>query len=576
MNIHNIIFPKDAANKQVDMYLRGEFISLVDRLVFFKGKCFSTNTFYNSFSLSKWIEFCSFSSLFFYLKGEGEVKVSLIYSVLGSEDLVIASKNCILPGEVELDLSHVCDFNKGLVYVLFEPLTDGVLTDAGYFTKDEPINHIKLGLVITHFNRQEAIQKSTKRLAEELLSDDYYRENITLTVIDNSQNSGVEEQDNLKVINNLNLGGSGGFSRGLLELDTDGTYTHCLFMDDDASCETEAIRRTFHMLQYAKDPKLAISGALLREDKKNILWEKGAIFDGMCRPEYFGLDMTKPENLLIAEQKDKENIYGAWWFFAFNIKGLKAYPIPFFVRGDDVSFSLTNDFKTITVNGIASYGEDFGLKSGAMPLYLDVRSHLVEQLYMLQHTKKQLFKTIVRFFASAIFSYNYGTARSIIQAVDDFMEGPSFFVDNKDMKSRFGLIKEFAKNEMLNDEPFDSSELQFNNLEESKVRYVIRVATLNGYLIPKCFYSRRTVFQPKGFRANLREVFLHREVRYVNVAEQKSYVAKISKRKAFVLCFELAKKLFKLNRNLSSIKSDYETNMPRIMTKDFWQDIYKK
>ena len=92
-----------------------------------------------------------------------------------------------------------------------------------------------------------------------------YQDNIGLTVIDNSQNISRDEAQGITLIPNNNLGGSGGFTRGLLHLKDEGSFTHCLFMDDDASCEVESIRRCYHLLQFAVTERFAVSGVLMRE-----------------------------------------------------------------------------------------------------------------------------------------------------------------------------------------------------------------------------------------------------------------------------------------------------------------------
>ncbi len=73
-------------------------------------------------------------------------------------------------------------------------------------------------------------------------------------------------------------------------------------------------------------------------------------------------------------------IYGGWWFFAFPIKQVTRYPFPFFVRGDDINFSLANDFHITTLNGVVSFAEDFSDKESPMTLYLDLRNHMVQHL----------------------------------------------------------------------------------------------------------------------------------------------------------------------------------------------------
>ena len=38
-----------------------------------------------------------------------------------------------------------------------------------------------------------------------------------------------------------------------------------------------------------------------------------------------------------------------WWFLAFNLKDIIKYPFPFFIRGDDLLFSLNNKLNITTL-----------------------------------------------------------------------------------------------------------------------------------------------------------------------------------------------------------------------------------
>src|SRR5204863_6262006 len=149
--------------------------------------------------------------------------------------------------------------------------------DAAYVTSDPP-RKVRLGIVITHFNRQAQVVPAIGRIQRALLDRPALRELLTLTVVDNSRNLGLASGDGVEVIANRNLGGTGGFVRGLLSLIDGGRHTHALFMDDDASCETESIARCLALLQYARSSALAVAGALLRALEPWRLLEKGARF----------------------------------------------------------------------------------------------------------------------------------------------------------------------------------------------------------------------------------------------------------------------------------------------------------
>ena len=58
-------------------------------------------------------------------------------------------------------------------------------------------------------------------------------------------------------IANRNLGGAGGFARGLIAAE-DGGFTHCLFMDDDAAFQMENLIRSFAFLRLARNPDAAL------------------------------------------------------------------------------------------------------------------------------------------------------------------------------------------------------------------------------------------------------------------------------------------------------------------------------
>jgi len=56
----------------------------------------------------------------------------------------------------------------------------------------------------------------------------------------------------VQLIPNKNVGGSGGFARGLVEALQENTYSHFLFMDDDIELDSESIYRLFLCMNTPK------------------------------------------------------------------------------------------------------------------------------------------------------------------------------------------------------------------------------------------------------------------------------------------------------------------------------------
>jgi hypothetical protein len=463
---------------------------------------------------------------------------------------------------------------SGMLYFTLEALEPGSLTEGYFSTITVPDRDVKLGVVITHFNRKQWVLPAIARIRDELLNDPHYHGRIELIVVDNSMNITDEEAEGITLIPNKNLGGSGGFTRGLLHLKDCGAFTHCLFMDDDASCEIESIRRTHNILSYGLSQGFSIAGSLLREIEPYRLFEKGAKFNGRgVQPLKSGMDMRHVHDLLHAEYDDIKPDYGAWWFFAFPIKQVSNFAFPFFVRGDDIRFGLTNSFDIFTMNGIGCWGDDFSLKCGPMTSYLDTRSHLVQAVFD-GVDLKSILSMLFKFMAAHLYSYNYGSAASVIKAIRDFSEGPDFFKRNIDTSAIRQDIALFSSDEKMMPISRIDKKLDFPTLNEGLPRKIVRHLTLNGHLIPSIFKKNRLILQPKGFRATFRSVFMYKKIMYEYEPSGLGYIATQNNRKFFYLGFMFVLSIVKLIILFSPIKNKYSGQKSQMMSEEFWREIY--
>src|SRR5690606_19121749 len=142
--------------------------------------------------------------------------------------------------------------------------------------------------------------------------------------------------------------------------------------------------------------------------------------------------------------------YGGWWFFAFPLHDLRHLPFPFFVRGDDVSFSLANDLRIVTLPGVASVQESFTDKDSPLTWYLDLRSHLAHHLSLpqMERSWKSLYKIVVWFYLRTVLRFHYDSLSAINLAVEDVLKGPSFFTQNADMAGRRKDLKDLTQVEV--------------------------------------------------------------------------------------------------------------------------------
>ena len=331
-------------------------------------------------TIHKWKSQLTSEELFFKITIQGKLLIRFQISSLESGTQSVFEKTLTSKDlqEFSFDLPFWRDHSQGILFFELYALKLSRIKNFSYYTEFDSLEPFKLGIVITHFNRQKQVINAIQRLKEGLLEDPETRGRVGLIVVDNSQN--LPFLDGITVIKSANLGGAGGFTRGLLHLKAHPEFTHCLFMDDDASSEVESIKRTMVFLEATRKAKLAISGAMLTEKEVYRQYECGAYFDGKCQSLGKGLNLLYEHDLLKNEIKRRVE-YGAWWFFAFAIQDVEHNAFPYFVRGDDISFSYSNGFKITTLNGIACWQPDFSNKSTPQSVYLDMRNHLMHVLH---------------------------------------------------------------------------------------------------------------------------------------------------------------------------------------------------
>lgn len=578
--LQNLVFPNMDINTSEDLYLRVNnncFISKKEKKIYFLregGEC-SFDTYYNSFSVGVWNKKTIVENISLKLKGKGKFLTKVLLNKIGTSSIFIYDSIIDIDGEVDLFLGKLSDFKTGMLFFQLKLIsTEGEVNEGYYYTEDIPNHNVKLGIVITHFNRKNYVLPAVKRINDRLLLDDYYSSNISLVIVDNSSNITKQESLNAILISNKNLGGSGGFTRGLLYL-KDNSYTHCLFMDDDASCEIESIKRTYALLQFASQNKFAISGGLISETFTNVLREKGAVLADGVIPLHSGSCVSHVNELLLIE--DNCGIspnYGAWWFFAFNISDVVRYPFPFFVRGDDILFGVLNKFNISTMNGIACWGEEFSLKESPMTRYLGMRGELVARLLSSNLTMKKMLIAFLRRYLSSLFSYNYSSAEAIRMAIYDILSGPDVFTSDMDASKAREKIYKLQANEKLDILDLDTIKFKKPIFNTSKFNKIYRFITLNGFLLPSFFLKDDVIFQPKGFRAIFRQIFRYKKVLYWSVEYQKGYISEHNKKNIARGIILGIKTLIDIFIKYNDMKSRFLEKKDYLTSEDFWRKVY--
>jgi len=321
-----------------------------------------------------------------------------------------------------------------------------------------------------------------------------------------------------------------------------------------------------------------VAGAMINNTHKWAMWENGAWFDRSCHPIHGGTDLRSPEAVFRMEfestGKQRPTFYGGWWFFAFAIDQVTHHPFPFFVRGDDISFSLMNYFDISLLNGVVSFQDDFIEKENPQTLYLDVRSHVVHHFVSNELIRSPLATALVpiRRVMRSLLRLHYETARAELLAWQDAMKGPQFFDDNIDMAARRAAIKEMIKHEVWEEiNPQVLSEKRRLTLKSRRWRERLGKYTLNGHLMP--FSARRWDRIVLGIseRSPVYPSLCAAQITFLNTDRDKGYTVHQSKRAFFSICWDMTRTLVRFLREYDQIKSAYLEGYEDLTTRDYWK-----
>ena len=458
-------------------------------------------------------------------------------------------------------------------------LPSTVVYGGGWLTDDEVTQNVNLGITITTFKREAAVKAAVSRLVRDISSHPLYHDMIDIAVVDNGSTLSDEDVAGAQLIPNRNLGGTGGFTRGLIHFQETGRHTHCLFMDDDASCEAGAIFRSMSFQRHVTDHKVSLSGAMLFENIKYMQWENGAWFNGGCHSVKREFDLRDPVQVYKNEEEVDKPLYGAWWFFFFPLDVAKNYSLPFFVRGDDIDFSYANDFKVVSLNGVSCWQQDFKTKENAMTAYLFLRSHVVHHLTVpaLKCSYKIIMKILLGHFWQYNNSYYYGTAACVNLAMRHIMKGPRFWEENIVPTEVLKKIKELSACEKPT--PYTDDELKNLGLEQVEVKYktklfpfFIRRRSFYGHLMPKrMIKNTERAMLPKWMTPYKEFAYMRSQITVVDELNRTITVLKRSPKSYFKNLFVFILLAVKLFFILPSLRKKYLMAQPEQRSREFWK-----
>ncbi len=307
---------------------------------------------------------------------------------------------------------------------------------------------VELAIATTTFRKEKFIERNIELVKTELLGSDHdIAKHLTMHVIDNGStlDAAALSDEHVTVTPNENVGGAGGFARGMIEsLEQATPATHVLLMDDDVEVSPESILRTYNLLRIVNDEyaEAFVSGAMLNiEDTQDQKEDTGFIstYDGSCVPAKPPLQVTKFVDVVYNECYDEQlsvpadaHRYAAWWYCVIPTAVIErnGLPLPVFVRFDDVEYGIRCNPKFMTMNGICVWHAKFDIRYNAgVERYQTIRNQMIGQMTTgLVPDTKTMLHSLHHMVDLECRKFNYTDAELALQGFEDFLKGPKFIM----------------------------------------------------------------------------------------------------------------------------------------------------
>lgn len=337
------------------------------------GKRTSFASYFNAFPASYWQHWTKVR----------EIRLSLTTSGHGS---ILVFRSNALGVQQRVDSQHISGTSTHSEFVLpvnvfgdggwywFDIVADeeDVILERGEWETDiEPRAVSNASIGITTMNKPDYCVRTLSALSDEQT----LLENIdTVYVVDQGTDK-VEDREEfptvssklgntLAIINQPNLGGSGGFSRAMAETLEKQTSGFVLLLDDDVQVEPEGIYRAIQFGRFAKRPTI-VGGHMFDLLDKPVLhafaevidmhpfmWKP--LFEEQVRHDFRSSNLRQTAWMHARMDAD----YNGWWMCLIPIEVVRdvGLSLPMFIKWDDSEYGLRAreaGFNTVSLPGAA-------------------------------------------------------------------------------------------------------------------------------------------------------------------------------------------------------------------------------
>ena len=527
------------------------------------------DSYYNCMCYTKYRTYTTAENVELRVKVNGQAKASLC--LFDGSEHVLSSKNTNENGEAVLYTDFESLSEEGFLYASVTAKTDCEILAAEYHTDACPAE-LHTAVVICTYRREDFVRRNLKLLSG--MNSSFIDR---IFVIDNGRTLDAEELSDelIHVLPNKNLGGSGGFTRGIIEAVRSGA-THIMLMDDDISFYPESLERMNALVSLLRDEysESWFSAAMIALDAPFRQYEMGADWNGShAVVHHHDLDITDRRQL-VYNLNDTNAQYGGWWTLLMPSGVTRAgLPLPLFIKFDDVEYGLRKspDTKIITMNGAAVRHEAFDRKTSFVLDYYNLRNELIINSIHCGLTAGKALKRFWKEILKECMLYRYDCCKLVFMAVDDFLQGADGFLvrDNEELNS--ALISSAPKMSSLSDIPEWSESLRCDDTIKDNHITPAGALTLGGHLIPPPLMRGDITALPLS-RTGAGNIYKRRTVIQYQLGGDKGIVTRKSFGKLMKRLAQAAAKSVVLIHRFKKAKASYSAQLDALTSFSYWND----
>lgn len=338
----------------------------------------SFGAYFNAFAAGYWRRWSALTEVHLRLSLSGSGRVDVYRTKADGSQIFVGGE--VVDGSRDLDLVlDLRPFEDGGWY-WFDLTTDsGELTlhSGGWFAAQESVVRAAVTIGMPTFNRPADCVATLIAIG----SDPAVLEHVVAIIIPDQGTKKVRDEpgfeaataklgDRLRIIDQPNLGGSGGYARIMYEALESTDCEQILFMDDDILLEPDSILRAMAFSRYSREPML-VGGQMLSLQARSQLSTMGEVVDRNkflwrnapgTEPHHDLAEKTLRQTPWLHRRTDVD--YNAWWMCLIPrvVAEDLGLPLPLFIKWDDAEYGLrarSKGYRTATVPGIAIWHMSF-------------------------------------------------------------------------------------------------------------------------------------------------------------------------------------------------------------------------